>query len=151
MQILVSSEKKKITEKLNEQFGISDIPYLFLQFGKEKIRLYSGSLLKQELNFLDNNLRIEIAGLYFAAVQQDGIRLTLDGSQIIKNQITKNILEIADPEAEKWLRGNDLEIKEEKTFKIISNNGEILGCGKSTGERITNNVPKERRIKNPIF
>ena len=36
----------------------------------------------------------------------------------------------------------------ESAFKILKNNNEFIGCGKSTGDRITNFVPKERRIKN---
>tara|TARA_B100001971_G_C18245484_1_gene573933 strand:+ start:1116 stop:1562 length:447 start_codon:yes stop_codon:yes gene_type:complete len=147
MKIIRSTPKKKIIQQLNEQYGISDLPYLLLQFGKEKIRLYSGSLSAEELNILDANLRIENMGLYFAKEQRDGIRLTLDGVQLIKNQITKNILKVDDEQAKEWLKGNDLLIKADNAFKIIKNNNEFLGCGKSTGEKITNFVPKERRIK----
>ena len=147
MKIIRSTPKKKMIQQLNEQYGISDLPYLLLQFGKEKIRLYSGSLSAEELNILDANLRIENMGLYFAKEQRDGIRLTLDGVQLIKNQITKNILKVDDEQAKEWLKGNDLLIKADNVFKIIKNNNEFLGCGKSTGEKITNFVPKERRIK----
>ena len=42
MKILKSLEKKGILNKLNEQYGISKIPYLILKFGKEKLRIYSG-------------------------------------------------------------------------------------------------------------
>lgn len=148
MKPLASTDKKKIQKKLNEQFGIASLPYLLLQFGKEKIRLYSGSLSKEELYKLDNELRIENIGLYFAKLEKDGLRLTLDGVQLLKNQITKNILELSDKQADDWLKGNDLEIHSDKSFKILKNNSEFIGCGKSTGEKITNFVPKERRIKN---
>jgi NOL1/NOP2/fmu family ribosome biogenesis protein len=119
-----------------------------LRFGEDKIRIYSGSLSNDELNTLAANLRIENIGLYFAKQEKDGIRLTLDGIQIIKEQITKNIFELTDKQAEEWLRGFDLDIKTGRGFKILKNNNEFLGCGKSTGDRITNFVPKERRIKN---
>tara|TARA_Y100000310_G_scaffold341643_1_gene441464 strand:- start:1301 stop:1747 length:447 start_codon:yes stop_codon:yes gene_type:complete len=148
MKIIRSTPKKKIINQLNEQYGISTLQYLLLQFGKEKIRAYSGNLSTEELNVLDANLRIENIGLYFAKEQNDGIRLTLDGVQLIKHQITKNILEINNQQAQDWLKGNDLLIKSDNAFKIIKNNNEFLGCGKSTGERITNFVPKERRVKN---
>jgi len=147
MKILKSTPKKKLLKQLNEQFGITELPFLLLQFGKEKIRLYSGNLSVEELNILDANLRIENLGLYFAKEQIDGIRLTLDGIQILKQQITKNILDINNKQAEQWLKGNDLILNTEKGYKVLRNNNEFLGCGKSTGERITNFVPKERRIK----
>ena len=91
-------------------------------------------------------MRIENIGLYFAK-QQEEIRLTLDGLQLLKNQITKNILEINNKHTEQWLKGNDLDIQTLPTFKILKNNNEFIGCGKSTGQKITNFVPKERRIK----
>ena len=147
MKILRSTQKKKILKQLNEQFGITSLPYLVLQFGKEKLRAYSGSFSIEEINQLDTNLRIENMGLYFAKKQIDGIRLTLDGTQLLKDQITKNILNLDDKQAQQWLQGNDLLIESDRTFKILKYNDEFLGCGKSTGERITNSIAKERRIK----
>ena len=147
MKIIHKSEKKKIINQLQEQFGISKIHLLLLRFGKEKIRAYSGNLSVEELNKLDSELRIENMGLYFAKEQVDGIRLTFDGIQLFKNQITKNILNLDDKQAKEWMKGQDLDIKEDHTFKILKHNNEFIGCGKSTGERITNFVPKERRIK----
>ena len=147
MKPISSSQKKNIIQQLNDQFGITDLPYLFLQFGKEKIRIYSGNLSKENLTNLDKNVRLENIGLYFAKIQPDGIRLTIDGIQLVKNQITKNIMELNKDQTEEWFRGNDLDIKAESSFKILKNNNEFIGCGKSTRDRITNFVPKERRIK----
>lgn len=146
---LNNKDKKKILEQLNKQYGIEKLPYLILKFGQDKLRLYSGNLSKEELYSLDNNLRIENIGLYFAKYEEgNNIRLTLDGVQLLKNQITKNILELNDNQAQDWLKGHDLEIKSDKAWKILKNKDDFLGCGKSTGEKITNFVPKERRIKN---
>jgi len=41
----------------------------------------------------------------------------------------------------------DLEIESENAFKVLKYNNEIIGCGKSTGEKIANFMPKERRIR----
>jgi NOL1/NOP2/fmu family ribosome biogenesis protein len=146
MKIILSSQKKKILKQLEEQFGIKKIPYLLIKFGKEKLRAYSGSLSVEELNKLDSEIRIENIGSYFAKQQIDGIRLTFDGIQLFKNQITKNILDLNDKQAEEWLNGQDLDIKSDNAFKILKHNNEFIGCGKSTSERITNFVPKERRV-----
>jgi len=147
MQTLKSTHKKKILKQLKEQFGIKKLPHLLIKFGKERIKLYSGSLSKQELHILNKNLRIENIGLYFAKQEKDRLRLTLDGIQILKSQITKNILDIDDKQAKDWLKGDDLLIQSDKSFKILKNKNEFLGCGKSTGEKITNFVPKERRVR----
>lgn len=158
MKPLPNTDKKRILEKLEKQFGIKKVPQLIILFGKEKLRLYSGNLLKEELYHLNNEIRIENIGLYFAKHENEDIRLTLDGVQIFKDQITKNILELTDEQALEWLKGNDLPISREDAsqkplgvgdyaWKILKNKNEFIGCGKSTGERITNFMPKERRIK----
>lgn len=147
MKILRANEKKKILQQLNEQYGITKLPHLLIRFGKEKIRAFSGSLSADELITLDMYLRVESAGIYIAKQQEDGIRLTIDGVSLFKNQISKNILEISNSQAEEWFKGNDLIIESERVFKIIKNNNELIGCGKSTGEKITNFTPKERRVK----
>jgi len=139
--------KKKILKQLNEQYGITELPYLIIQFGKEKLRLYTGNISKQELRDLDKALTIENIGLYFAKYEEQDIRLTLDGVQLLKDQITKNILEIDDKNADNWLKGNDLDIQTDKGWNVIKNKNEFLGCGKSTGGKITNFMPKERRIR----
>ncbi|MBT4135534.1 hypothetical protein HOD75_03370 [archaeon] len=148
MKTLYSSDKKKILRQLEEQYGIKKLPYLLLQFGKEKIRLYSGNLSTDELFKLDKTLRIETAGLYTFKKQNEEIRLTIDALSPFKNQITQNILEINDKQALEWFKGNDLDIKSDRNFKVLKNQGDLIGCGKSTEERITNFMPKERRIKN---
>ncbi len=147
MQIIKSNEKKKILQQLNEQFGIQKMPHLLLRFGKEKIRAFSGNLSSNELLILDAHLRIEAAGIYTAKQQADGIRLTIDGISLFKEQITKNILEVTDEQAQEWFKGQDLLIQLDNSFKILKYKDELIGCGKSTGERIANFMPKERRIK----
>lgn len=147
MKIIRASEKKKILSQLSEQFGIQKLPFLLLRFGKEKIRAFSGSLSSEELNTLDKNLRIENAGLYLGKQQRDGLRLSLDALSLLKGQITKNILKLTDKQAAEWFKGYDLLIETDRGFKILESKGEFIGCGKSTGQKITNFVPKERRVR----
>lgn len=148
MKPLSNSQKKKILNRLNQQYGIIEFPYLIVQFGKEKYRLYSGSLSKEELYKLDRTLKIENIGLYFAKEHANNeLRLTLDGAQLFKEQITKNIIKLTKQQAQEWFKGMDLEIKSENAFKVLKYNNEIIGCGKSTGEKIANFMPKERRIR----
>jgi NOL1/NOP2/fmu family ribosome biogenesis protein len=147
MKILTAAQKKKIVKQLQEQYGISEIPHLFLKFGKEKIRIYSGNFSREELIELQKNLRLENMGLYLATQHQEQFRLSLDALQVFKEQITKNILELNDKQTEQWFKGQDLDIQTDNNFKVLKHNQDFIGCGKSTGERITNCMPKERRIK----
>jgi len=147
MKPLSNKDKKKIIKKLNIQFGITNIPYLILQFGHDKFRLYSGNLSKEELALLDRSIKIENIGLYFAKQEKDGIKLTLDSLTLFKTQITKNIIELTENQKNSWLEGKDLDIKTNSGYKILKFNNEFIGCGKSDKTRICNSIPKERRIK----
>ena len=76
------------------------------------------------------------------------IRLSIEGVQLLKDQITKNIFEINDEQLELWMKGNELNIKTGKNdFLIMKHNNDFVGCGKASAEKITNFIPKNRRLR----
>ncbi len=151
LHFIRKAEKKRIAEKLKEQFGISEIPFLLLKSGREKIRAYSGSLSKDEILELGKCVNIESLGLYFAKQEkgQDAeIRLSVDAIHLLREQVSKRIIEVDKQQADDWLRGRDIEIgKDFKGFVILKHENDFIGCGRMSAGRITNFVPKERRIK----
>lgn len=147
-EIINRSEKDKIVEQLNKQFGITSLPFLLIRHGREKIRAYSGNLGRDELAILGENINIETVGIYLCKEENGGFRLSHDAPTLLSSQITKNIIELNDEQARAWLRGHDIEIKTSvQGFVVLKHNNFLVGCGKSSGERITNFVPKERRLK----
>ena len=95
---------------------------------------------------------MERVGAYFAKVINNGmgekIRLSIEGSQFLKSQITKNILEISDKDAEEWMKGHELYIQTGKReFLIMKNNEDFLGTGKASEGKIGNFIPKNRRLR----
>lgn len=149
MEFIKRREKDAILAELEESFGISKLPYLLIRTGKGRIRAFSGSLSKEEILKLSQELHIEVIGMYLAREENDGIRLSHDSVSILNPQITKNIIEVDEEQAQEWLKGKDLYIKTEKQGKVvIKNNDFLIGAGKLSQGRITNFVPKERRIKN---
>ncbi|MBM3233992.1 hypothetical protein FJZ19_02765 [Candidatus Pacearchaeota archaeon] len=150
IKFIERSEKDKIIEKLNEQFGITELPYLLIMIGKEKIRAYSGSLSKAEIMELGRSVNVELIGIYLAKFEKDGIRLSHDGISLLKERITKNILEVNEKQASNWLKGNDIFIEDKNLFGyfVLKHRNELIGCGKLSQGRIVNFVPKERRVKN---
>lgn len=145
-KFLQSPEKKKILEELNNHFGIESIPYLLIRTGNEKIRAYSGSLSKDEIMELSRLVNIEIIGEYFLK-QEGDLRLSLDATQMMKSQITKSIIDIDDKDFNLWIRGQDIDIKTDSGVKVIRYKGNLIGCGKSNGQKIFNYIPKERRLR----
>ena len=143
-----SSEKKRIIEQLKEQFGIEKIPYLLIRSGKEKIRAFSGHLSKEEIKTLSQITNIESIGLYLIKQEKEqDLRLSIDATNLLKSQITKNILEVNNEQLLDWIRGKDLQIITTQNTKIIKHNQDFIGCGKSNGIKIFNYIPKGRRLK----
>ncbi|MBS3065730.1 hypothetical protein J4229_01655 [Candidatus Pacearchaeota archaeon] len=145
-----SSEKNRIIEELNEQFGITNIPYLLIESGKEKIRAFSGSLSKEEIIKAGELAKVEGVGIYFLKKEETGLRLSFEALMLLKEQITKNVLDIDESQMNLWIRGNDLEANIPQGVYAIRFNGDFFGCGKSNGTKLFNYVPKERRIKKPL-
>ena len=90
-------------------------------------------------------------GLYFGFIEHDGLRLSMDGAQIVGPKAEKNILELNREEMTEWMRGYAFDKKAPVGYLLLKYNDHYIGCGKSNGERIWNNVPKERRIRNITF
>ncbi len=146
IHFIKSAEKKEILARLNDQFGIEDLDYLFLQFGKEKIRAYSGSLSKEEIMKMSEYARIEIIGLYVMKEEGD-YRLTIDAAHHFKDKITKNILELSEEQFQKWIRGHNIEMPAERGTYIIKYKDDLIGTGKSNGQVLFNFIPKDRRLR----
>jgi len=148
LKILSSKEKQKIVDKLKNQFGIKDVKGIFVQRGAERLFFFQGDFTKKQIHELERTLPIERVGVYFGKIMQNQIRLSLEGTHILKNQITKNIFELNKEQAEQWMKGNELEIQTgKKGFLIIKYKNDFLGCGKASELKITNFIPKNRRLK----
>ena len=144
------SEKEKLLEQLEEQFGITEIPWNIAHLGKERIVLFSGNLSENEIFQIDDIARIEGVGIYFAKIDEKtgDIRLSIEGTQLLKEQITKNIFELNAEQAEQWMLGQELNIATGKRGFLIMKFGEdFLGTGKASENKIGNFVPKSRRLK----
>ncbi|MBI2629519.1 hypothetical protein HYW76_00290 [Candidatus Pacearchaeota archaeon] len=147
IELIKNTEKKKIIEKIEENFGISHLPYLLIRFGSD-IYAYSGIFSKEELSKMNNEIRIESIGLHLLREEKDGILLSFDAINLLNP--TKNIIDLSDKQAEDWLTGKDIEYTSSETasrFIILKNKNNLIGCGKYSNNRISNLMPRERRIK----
>lgn len=146
MYFIKSNEKREIVEKLDEQFGISELPYLLIQAGKEKTRAFSGHLSKEEIMKLGEIARIELIGSYL--FKEEGLlRLSFDAPLMLKDQISKNIVNLPLDKVKDWLRGFDLELEAPQGVVVVKCGDDFIGCGKSNGKTIYNYIPKDRRLK----
>ncbi|MBT7903277.1 hypothetical protein HN587_05420 [Candidatus Woesearchaeota archaeon] len=123
---------------------------------KNKLFLISRGfdVLSDEMSFF----RLEKMGLYFATLDRNEIRLSMEGSQIIGSIATKNILELSEAQVKEWILGFDLSfddlsedaISNYSGYVIVKYKTDFLCVGKFSNKdkkSFLNFVPKSRRIK----
>ena len=150
IHILSNQETREILSKLKEQFGIKEIPGKLIKIGKEKIYLFNGDFSEEQIENLEKITFIEKTGVYIGAIflPTDEIRLSIEGTQIFKDQITKNIFEINNEQLENWMFGRELNIKTGlRGIIAIKHQDDFLGCGKTSENKIGNFIPKSRRLR----
>lgn len=148
LKILNSKEKQEIVNILNKQFGIEQIDGMIIKIGEERLFLFDGGLNEKELRKIESIVQIERIGVYFGKFQNDMIRLSIEGVQLLQNQIKRNIFEIPEDQIENWLMGQDLLIETGKrNFLIMKYKEDLIGMGKASESKIGNYIPKSRRLK----
>lgn len=145
LKILNNKEVKEVYSLIEGQWGAKiKLDYGFLKNPKSRIFVVGKDISKIDTS----HLRLNSAGMYFCEIDERGIRLSIEGSQIVGPKAAKNIAELNDEEAKSWLMGEDIE-KECKGcsgFVILKNKNYFLGTGKYSNGKILNYVSKSRRV-----
>jgi len=143
LQILNSKEIKEILKLIEKQWSAKLKPdYTFLKNNKNRIFIINRDVSKIDFS----KLRINSIGMYFCDLE-NGIRLSIEGSQIVGPKAAKNIVEINESQTRQWLKGEDLEVNGNYSgFVIIKHNDDFLGTGKFKEDKILNYVNKSRRV-----
>ena len=148
LEFFNEKQERNFLNKLKKQFGILEIPGILIKRGKERIFLFEGNLSKGEIKKLERSIPIERMGVYFGKEFDDGVRLSIEGVHILENQITDGVFELNEDQAQRWMEGQELNIKTgKKGYLIMKYKNDFLGCGKASELKIGNFIPKNRRLK----
>lgn len=115
VQIIRGGEKKKFFAKMKEQFGIEKKSWILVKGGKGRIRAFSGSMTREEIDEMCGLIGVETLGLYVGKMDND-LRLSLDGTHVLKNEIVKGFIELNSEKAGVWLSGKDLDFSQGGTL-----------------------------------
>ena len=136
-----AKEKKELFHQLKEQFGMTtELDVLFFENSQSKIFVLSKDYAKTNLQ----GLRINNSGMYFAKKEREGLRLSIEGAQLIHG--TKHILSLDKKQTELWMQGGDIPLEGNAGFVLLEYDGDILGCTMQKNDILRNMVPKERRL-----
>lgn len=140
LKILSKKEIKSIKAKIEEQFGCEpELDYVFLKNSKDKLYMVN----KQVFDFDETKLRIDTIGIYFGKLEKIGLRLSIEGSQMIGPSATRNVM---DTDIE-WIKGKDQRTDQpDSGYVIMRCNNDYLGCGRVIKGELVNFFPKNRRV-----
>lgn len=144
LKFLKSKEIKQVRELLEEQWGYEgELDYAFLMSAAGDI-----FALNKDIGDLEfEKLRVNSAGLYFAELRNDELRLGIEGSQIVGPKAKKNIIDISGEQLRDYLKGAYIDTESnERGFVILRNNSDFFGCSKIKNGKLLNFYPKSRRI-----
>ena len=144
LKVLNKKQVKHLLQKIYDQWGaeIDLKEYGVLVNHKSKFFITNKEIFDIDLS----KLRINSLGLYIGELEH-GIRLSIEGSQLIGPYAKKNIIEVDSRQRQDWLKGEDINIKGHyKGFVIIKHCQDYLGSGKFKDDKILNFVPKTRRL-----
>lgn len=142
-KILTSKEIRGIHSQLEEQFGFTGkLDYGFIQ--NKEDNLY---IITRDVAMIDwQKLHVTAMGNYFGELKK-GLRLSIEGSQLVGPKCTKGIIDLDTNDVMLWLKGNDLPTKHKTPGLVIIRHGkDYLGCGSVKEGMILNFVPKIRRL-----
>lgn len=142
-KILNKKEVKEILKKIEKQWGSKlEQDYAWLQNNQSRVFVVNNEASKIDLS----KLKINSIGMYFCDLER-GLRLSVEGSQLVGPKANKNILEVSDEQSKMWMSGEDIETDQEfDGFVLIKHNDDYLGTGKYSNKKIFNYIGKERRI-----
>jgi len=143
-QVMNSKEVSSILKKLKEQFDIEfSKDYYFFKNNKNRVFIISKKLQYFELD----KIRVNELGLYFLTIEEDGLRLSIEGSQLLRNA-KKNIISLNEKQFLDWMKGFDINIDDERNgYMLVKFGTNFCGCGKLANGVLYNFVPKARRVK----
>ncbi|HHE36480.1 MAG TPA: hypothetical protein ENL16_01545 [Candidatus Woesearchaeota archaeon] len=155
LRILNTREKKAVLDSLKQTYGFYERleGVLFLS-SKQKLYLLTGGfnlIMAGE----EKQLRIDRIGVYIGKIMPDGIRLSIEGSQIIGRRARKNVLLISNNHLKPWVKGEDFllspeedeQVRGREGYFIIRHGSDFLGCARIKQRYVQNLLSKNRRIK----
>ena len=150
--ILNSKDRKLILKDLREMFSIEKLPeVIYFCFNKkEKVYIATREIFEMQRD----ELRVNMFGMYFGKIMKDGFRLSLEGLNLVKDQIKTNIFNLTTEQFREWILGRDIEVENEEdknTYLIMKYQKDFVGVGKLKNNNIINYLPKSRKLQKVIL
>ncbi len=138
---LTNKEIKSILRKIQERYETDKLENDYIFFSNKEGKVY---IINKEVSKVKN--RLASHGMYFCKYEKDGIRLSIEGSMLIKKP-KQNVIKLNEKQFQDWMEGMDIDIEDKQGYFLLEYNGMIMGCTKGNKKNLRNFVPKHRRTR----
>lgn len=146
-EVLNAKTSKPILSFLEEHYGYTKkFPYALILTAKEKLYCVDREVFELPVE----RLRVNSFGLYFGEWRKEELRFSIEGSQIVGPDCTKNIIDLDEEQVKQWMFGEDIprvDTMKGEGYVLIRSGNDFLGCGRLVDDRLMNFVPKNRRVR----
>jgi len=147
MKLLSPRERKFLENRLKGLYGVEEgfNDLVLIKCGRGRIR----ATTKETLELASRLRGIQQIGLYVMKISNGDISLSVEGSQLLNDEIKENVIELDEEQVEKWMKA--IPIKTETTYHgryvIGKFNRLYLGSARvSRNGLLYPQIPKWRRI-----
>ncbi len=145
---LSRKERESMLSYVRERFDLGKEEFKGLAIFKTQKKIY---ITTQECLTDPLFAKAETAGLAFLRPNKV-LKPTTDFLQVFGKHATKNCAELSKEDAERFMRGEDLDAREElnQGYIIIKHKGHILGCANFKEGTLKNQLPRSRRSRTKL-
>ena len=80
-------------------------------------------------------------------LEQEQLRLSIKGSQLVGQLATKNVLTLNDEEFAQYVKGESFFVEQENGIYLVKHGNDFCGTSKIGMGKVHTFLPKERRLK----
>ncbi len=137
--------KKPILKLLEKQFGIKEkLNYTLIKNNENKLFIVNNKAFEID----QKKLRINSLGLYFATIENNELRLSIEATQMFGKKADKNILNLNEEQLKEYMLGKNITVNNNNnTTVILKYKDDFIGCAKQKDFKVINFLPKERRVQ----
>lgn len=145
LSFLNSHELKEISASVMRQFGTA-LPKGYAYVLRKDGDLFMVNRDVERIDF--SKININSLGLYIGEFKGNEFRPGIEGSQILGPLAQKNVVNIDKEQLAKWFSGEEIESSESASgYVMLKSGNDFVGCGKLIEGKVTNFVPKTRRVR----
>ncbi|MEM3819295.1 MAG: hypothetical protein QXF08_02450 [Nitrososphaerota archaeon] len=135
MRILDHSSRKILEKLLYDQHGVRDAfrEFVLVMGGDGKIR----ATTLETVEVAGKIRKVLQIGLYVAKYRKskNEVFLSIDGSQLLNDQLTKNVVELSEEECREWMRGAPVKLSTDSYGKYVVGKIEKIYLGSARVSR----------------